>query len=61
MKSPYLLIAKRDPDLSSGLKIGYPTKQHAIAAVDAIAPLWSVVTITGPDGSLVLHFENSQA
>jgi len=59
MNSPYLLIAKRDPDRSSGLKIGYPTKQHAIAAVDAIRHLWPVVTITAPDGSLVLHFENS--
>ena len=60
MDTPYLLTAKRDPDRSGGLKIGYPTKQHAIAAVDAIAQLWSVVTITAPDGSLVLHFENIQ-
>ena len=60
MDSPYLLIAKRDPDRSARLKIGYPTKQHAIAAVDAIAQLWSVITITAPDGSLILHFENSQ-
>jgi len=61
MAPAYLLIAKRDPDRTGGLKIGYPTKEHAIAAVDAMRQLWDVITITAPDGSLVLHFESSQA
>lgn len=61
MNSAYLLVAKRDPDRLGGLKIGYPTKEHAIAAVDVIRHLWGIITVTAPDGSLVLHFASPQA
>ena len=61
MHSAYLLIAKRDPDLSGGLKLRYPTKEHAIAAADTIRQLWAVITVTAPDGSLVLHLQSGEA
>ena len=61
MNPAYLLIAKRAPDRTGGLKIGYPTKEHAIAAVDDIRHLWAIITVTAPDGSLVLHLEGPQA
>jgi hypothetical protein len=60
MNPAYLLVAKRDPDRAGGLKIGYPTKEHAIAAVDIIRHLWDVITVTAPDGTLVLHLESPQ-
>jgi hypothetical protein len=60
MTPAYHLIARRDPDRADGLKIGYPTKEHAIAAVDIIRHLWAVITVTAPDGSLVLHLESPQ-
>jgi len=61
MKPAYVLVAKRDPDRLGGLKIGYPTKGHAIAAVNIIRHRWSVVTVTAPDGSLVLQLESTRA
>ena len=61
MDPAYLLVAKREHDRAGSLKIGYPTKEHAIAAVDAIRHLWNIVTVTAPDGSLVLHFESIRA
>jgi hypothetical protein len=60
MNPTYVLIAKRDPDRRGGLQIGYPTKEHAIAAVNIIRHVWSVVTVTAPDGSLVLQFESNE-
>lgn len=61
MDPGYLLIAKRDPDRSGGLKIGYPTREHAVAAADIIRQLWTVVTVTAPDGSVVLQVESDRA
>jgi hypothetical protein len=61
MNSPYKLIASRAPDRTGTLKIGYPTKELAIAAVNIVRCQWSVVTVTAPDGSLLLHFENNLA
>jgi hypothetical protein len=61
MDPAYLLVAKRHPDRAGGLKIGYPTKEHAIAAVDVIRHLWGVITVTAPDGSLVLRLESPPA
>jgi hypothetical protein len=59
MSPAYLLTARRDPERSGGLKIRYPTKELALAAVDTIRHLWSSVTVTAPDGALVLQLENS--
>ena len=61
MNSPYNLIARRAPDRAGSLKIGYPTKELAIAAVNIVRCQWPVVTVTAPDGSLVLHCENHLA
>lgn len=61
MDPAYLLIAKRDPDRSGGLKIGYPTEEHAVAAADIIRQLWAIVTVTAPDGSVVLQFQSDRA
>jgi hypothetical protein len=60
MNPAYLLTAKRDPERPAGLKIGYPTKEHAIAAADVMRYSWSSVTVTAPDGSLVLQLENNE-
>lgn len=60
MTPAYLLIATRAPDRSAGLKIGYPTKEHAIAAADIVGQSWSSVTVTAPDGSLILQLDTGR-
>jgi hypothetical protein len=59
MNSAFHLIAQRAPDQAGVLKIGYPTKELAIAAVNIVCCQWPVVTVTAPDGSLVLQYENA--
>jgi hypothetical protein len=61
MNSPFHLTAERTLDQSGFLKIGYPTKELAIAAANIVRCQWPVVTITAPDGSLVLRLEDHQA
>ena len=54
MTPAYLLTAKRDPDCPGGLKIGYPTKEHAIAAVEATATSAKAAMIDFINNSFVL-------
>ena len=61
MNSPYNLIARREVDRTGSLKIGYPTKELAVAAANIVRCRWPVVTVTAPDGSLVLQFEDNPA
>jgi hypothetical protein len=53
----YTLYAERQP--AGQLTIGYSNKEHALAAAEVIGLVWKSITITGPDGSLVLKLESS--
>jgi len=59
MDNPFHLIAQRASEQAGFLKIGYPTKELAIAAANIVRCQWPVVTVTAPDGSLILQFENA--
>ena len=58
MNSAFHLVARRATDKAGALTIGYPTKELAIAAVNIVRCQWPIVTVTAPDGSLVLQYEN---
>ena len=52
MDDVYTLRAEREP--TGRLTIAYPSKDLAVAAAEVISHLWETITITGPDGTLVL-------
>jgi hypothetical protein len=58
METLYTLHAEREP--SGRLRIGYPSEELAVAAAEVIFHLWESITITAPDGSLVLKMESAR-
>ncbi len=59
--SEFTLKAKRNRADPPSLTIAYPTQQYAFAAAEIFRDRWPVVTITGPDGSIVLDVEKDVA
>ena len=59
MSTTYTLLAERHP--AGKLTIGYPSRELAVTAAEVIAHLWETITITGPDGSLVLKLDKGHA
>lgn len=61
MVGAYTVVAKRSAARPGGLTIGYPSKKLALKAAKIVFGQWPIVSVMGPDGSVVAELGSDGA